>query len=450
MDDNCARDKRMESILGLKLPVGTGRSIHEDRISNLLLDGRMPTVKQRNEANRDCHAEETPRRRSTVMRRELTESEKIRIAANRAEAIRRAEERKRREALAAAAASGGPSTSSTSTATTSTEKKIDVPSYQGFRPSVPSCKGIPSNAPSCQGLASNAPSCQGAPLNIPPMFFPKSREFKPPTSAKMPKSNIHVTLSVFTNDKIKVQFSPYHSAVVEAIKSIPSRQYDSCDRYWTIAFSDLKKVSEYPQRPYGCKRHRAGVAFGIERGGRILLADEMGLGKSVQALTLARYYKAEWPLLIVCPSSVKTAWKTQINKFMPMIHKIFLVEKGSDHLPEARTSNTVAIMSYDQMVLKKKELEEANYYVIIFDESHMLKDGKAKRSKVAQSLSKRASRVILLSGTPALSRPAELFSQIKLVNGSLFRGFKNSLYDIVMENKGDFVSRQKDALIVMN
>ncbi|KIH58178.1 helicase protein [Ancylostoma duodenale] len=53
----------------------------------------------------------------------------------------------------------------------------------------------------------------------------------------------------------------------------------------------------------------------------------------------------------------------------------------------------------------------------------MLKDGKAKRTQVALSLSKKASRVILLSGTPALSRPAELFSQIRLVNDRLFPNF---------------------------
>ncbi|ETN78649.1 hypothetical protein NECAME_10210 [Necator americanus] len=149
----------------------------------------------------------------------------------------------------------------------------------------------------------------------------------------------------------------------------------------------------------------------------------MGLGKSVQALTLARYYKAEWPLLILCPSSVKSAWKLQINKFLPFIQNLYVIDKGTDMLPAVRTSNTVVIMSYDQMVLKKKELEAANYYVIIFDESHMLKDGKAKRTQVALSLSKRASRVILLSGTPALSRPAELFSQIRLVNDKLFPNF---------------------------
>ncbi|VDK46193.1 unnamed protein product [Cylicostephanus goldi] len=113
----------------------------------------------------------------------------------------------------------------------------------------------------------------------------------------------------------------------------------------------------------------------------------------------------------------------QINKFLPAIQRIHLIDKGTDVLPDARTSNTVVIMSYDQMVIKKKELEAACYYVIIFDESHLLKDGKAKRTQAALLLSRKASRVILLSGTPALSRPAELFSQIRLVNERLFPNF---------------------------
>ncbi|VDL73302.1 unnamed protein product [Nippostrongylus brasiliensis] len=356
------------------------------------------------------------------MVRELTEEEKRRIAANKAEALRRAEERKKREVAAAAMAKPTSITNYISRPSTSTH----------VTPAVPIAV----------------------------------REFKPPTQAKMPKSNIHVTFSVLTYDRIKIRFNPYHVAVLEAIKAVPSRSYDAKDRTWSVAFNDMKNcqrnlnnltevdvtLEPIPDNvikllsdalnpkhavpsdlslimdPVLIERlfpfQKLGVTFGIERGGRLLLADEMGLGKSIQALTLARYYKSEWPLLIVCPSSVKSAWKTQINKFLPVIQKIFVIEKGSDPMPTARTSNTVAIMSYDQMVLKRKELEEMCYCVIIFDESHLLKDGKAKRTQVAHSLAKRATRVILLSGTPALSRPAELFSQIRLVNDRLFPNFQ--------------------------
>ena len=47
-----------------------------------------------------------------------------------------------------------------------------------------------------------------------------------------------------------------------------------------------------------------------------LIADEMGLGKSIQALGLAFYYRDEWPLLIVTPSSVKGSWDQVISFFM--------------------------------------------------------------------------------------------------------------------------------------
>ncbi|KAK6742222.1 hypothetical protein RB195_009842 [Necator americanus] len=357
-----------------------------------------------------------------------------------AEALRRAEERKKREAAAAIFPTKD---AVLHTRSFSTEKETTVSKPALIKATTSVQKPFSSTT-----LATTV----------------AAQTYKPPTPAKMPKSTVQVVFSVLTSGRLKVRFTPYHVAVLEAIKSIPSRVYDTKDRTWSIAVSELKKCQENLKQlkavnvtiesvadnvlklltdneakhpvpsdlslimdPALIERlfpfQRLGVMFGIERGGRILLADEMGLGKSVQALTLARYYKAEWPLLILCPSSVKSAWKLQINKFLPFIQNLYVIDKGTDMLPAVRTSNTVVIMSYDQMVLKKKELEAASYYVIIFDESHMLKDGKAKRTQVALSLSKRASRVILLSGTPALSRPAELFSQIRLVNDKLFPNF---------------------------
>ena len=45
--------------------------------------------------------------------------------------------------------------------------------------------------------------------------------------------------------------------------------------------------------------------------------------------------------------------------------------------------------------------------------------------KAAEVISKTAKRLILLSGTPALSRPLELFSQISLVDPTLFPYFND-------------------------
>lgn len=39
-----------------------------------------------------------------------------------------------------------------------------------------------------------------------------------------------------------------------------------------------------------------------------MIADEMGLGKTLQGLAVACYFSSEWPLLIVCPSSLRFSW----------------------------------------------------------------------------------------------------------------------------------------------
>ncbi|VDN60388.1 unnamed protein product [Dracunculus medinensis] len=245
---------------------------------------------------------------------------------------------------------------------------------------------------------------------------------------------------------IEVNFSPYHSKIVDLLKSVPSRTYDTITKIWSFSLKHLgyledklysfkdariiiSSIPDYVIKsslldslfPY----QRLGVIFGVERRGKLLLADEMGLGKSIQALGIARYFKADWPLLIICPSSVKFSWLNQLNTFLPVVTNVVLLDKGSDKLPLERSSRTAVVMSYDLMVIKRVALVEYEFHSIIFDESHLLKDGNAQRTVVATEIARKALRIILLSGTPALSRPVELFSQIRIIDRSIFPAFRS-------------------------
>lgn len=59
---------------------------------------------------------------------------------------------------------------------------------------------------------------------------------------------------------------------------------------------------------------------------------QMGLGKTLQAISIAYYYKDAWPLLIVVPSSVKFSWIDEIEKWLPEVepHNLNLIRSGSD------------------------------------------------------------------------------------------------------------------------
>lgn len=65
---------------------------------------------------------------------------------------------------------------------------------------------------------------------------------------------------------------------------------------------------------------RAGVKF-LATAKRALLADEPGSGKTVQAIRaiteLTRQGENPFPVLVVCPSSIKTNWKREIEKWWP-------------------------------------------------------------------------------------------------------------------------------------
>lgn len=76
---------------------------------------------------------------------------------------------------------------------------------------------------------------------------------------------------------------------------------------------------------------KQGVREGLRRGGRMLLGDEMGLGKTLQALVISQAYKEAWPVLVICPSSLRFTWKGEIRRWLKIPEdEIYVVLKGGD------------------------------------------------------------------------------------------------------------------------
>jgi len=165
---------------------------------------------------------------------------------------------------------------------------------------------------------------------------------------------------------------------------------------------------------------RDGVQMALARNGRVILADDMGLGKSIQSLAIASYYRKEWPLLIISPASMVSSWHEQVRRWFPPIlpDQISVLYDGKGQL-----NGIVNIGSFDLLAKLGDMVKSKQYKVVIVDESHALRNPDSKRSKALLPIIAKANRAILLSGTPALSRPIELFSQIKAVNPKLFPNY---------------------------
>ncbi|RNA00532.1 SWI SNF-related matrix-associated actin-dependent regulator of chromatin subfamily A 1 [Brachionus plicatilis] len=231
----------------------------------------------------------------------------------------------------------------------------------------------------------------------------------------------------------EVQLVPLPNALLDVFQNqLKGLNYPKIDP--SIDFEHIKKKIDADIAKSLMPFQIEGVKFAIQQNGRLLLADDMGLGKTVQALAIASYYKEEWPLFIIVPSSVKFMWKESAKRWLSeSLAKVCNLKHGDlvdDFIQVMENGrqmiypkSKIIISSYDLLAKNVDEISLNDFKVIIADECHLLKNNKAARTKAVFKLIQNSNRVILLSGTPALSRPAELFSQIQAINPNLFASF---------------------------
>ncbi|KAK1435844.1 hypothetical protein QVD17_01615 [Tagetes erecta] len=165
-----------------------------------------------------------------------------------------------------------------------------------------------------------------------------------------------------------------------------------------------------------------GVKFGLRRGGRCLIADEMGLGKTLQAIALASCFMNEGPVLVVCPAILRYTWAEELEHWLPSclpsdIHLVFGHVNNPENL--ARFPKVVVI-SYTMLHILKKSILKQKWAVLIVDESHHVRCTKRKSSEAGETqavldVASKINRIVLLSGTPSLSRPYDIFHQINIL-----------------------------------
>lgn len=153
-----------------------------------------------------------------------------------------------------------------------------------------------------------------------------------------------------------------------------------------------------------------GVRFALQRGGRCLIADEMGLGKTLQAIAIAGCFMDEGSILVVCPAVLRFSWAEELERWLPgclpsHIHLVF----GHQNNPDYLTSHPkIVVISYTMLHHLRKCMLEREWTLLIVDESHHLRCSKKKSDpeevRTVLDVAANVKRIVLLSGTPSLSR----------------------------------------------
>ena len=185
-------------------------------------------------------------------------------------------------------------------------------------------------------------------------------------------------------------------------------------------------------RPYQNK----GVARGLQLK-RFINGDEQGLGKTLQSIGTIHgaSLKGEnvFPCLVICPSSTKINWqrewhqwtdkkaiildnknKNTWHRFYEMgMADVFITNYESlkkffvDYMPpKGKMRNSMDIKLNERTDLFKS---------IIIDESHRCKDTKTQQTKFALRIAMGKEWRILLTGTPVVNKPIDLFPQLAIM-----------------------------------
>jgi SNF2 family DNA or RNA helicase len=160
-----------------------------------------------------------------------------------------------------------------------------------------------------------------------------------------------------------------------------------------------------------------GVKFAA-KAGRSLIADDMGLGKTVQAIVVAELYKKilnTSKVLIVCPTSLKYQWKSEIERFTNST--VHVVEGNILKRREEYKVNSAyyQVTSYNTLANDIDFINDTlEFDFVILDEAQRIKNWKTKVSKSVKKLN--STYTVVLTGTPLENRIEELYSIMQFID----------------------------------
>lgn len=178
---------------------------------------------------------------------------------------------------------------------------------------------------------------------------------------------------------------------------------------------------------------RVAILFDDTFSGRDLISYDMGKGKTAIAIAQAERHNER--VLFVCKADLKTNIKREIKKFTNKDATVFSgIEPSAldiDLMIKDDKKQQYNIINYDIIgrAIKDKETEAefmkwvtlinmSNFDRIIFDEAHYMKNTSSQRSRAGMLL--KSKKVMLLTGTPIVNRPAELYPILNIIDPITF------------------------------
>jgi superfamily II DNA or RNA helicase len=143
-----------------------------------------------------------------------------------------------------------------------------------------------------------------------------------------------------------------------------------------------------------------GARFALARR-RVIIGDEMGLGKTIEAIAALASVAARGRhvFLVVCPASVLVNWVDEIGRHSTLAaHRLHGAHRA-EAVREWLDGGGVGVTTFG--TLPKLSLSRRHRLaMVVVDEAHYVKNPASQRSRAVEAVTRRAERVLFLTGTP--------------------------------------------------
>lgn len=177
-----------------------------------------------------------------------------------------------------------------------------------------------------------------------------------------------------------------------------------------------------------------GIRFMVDRirhDGFVLNSDDMGSGKTAMSIaTMKWFYENEnaRKFLIVCKKSLKLQWREEIKKFgwdMPVFVTGETPKKRKDAYNGLKESDRgVLITNYHNYLNDVEEIRSLRLDFCTVDEVHSVKAHKGKMNNGIAEVCQNHN-VILLTGTPIMSSPADIYGIFNIATDDYFGSYRS-------------------------
>lgn len=172
---------------------------------------------------------------------------------------------------------------------------------------------------------------------------------------------------------------------------------------------------------------KAGILYASQRE-NVLIADEMGLGKTIQAIGIINNDETINNVLVICPASLRINWAREMCKWL--VRDLTVAIADGDEFPET----DVVIINFERLRKHRKALRARQWDILIVDEAHYIKNAKAQRTgEIVGRWDRKkggwaveplqARKKVLMTGTPIVNRPAELWTLIRYLDKKRWNNF---------------------------